>query len=443
MSVSRLISAQTRRRLGLLLALETSPGSGAATLRAGAPHGGGETGRELLEALEAHGLASWAYDTLGRAGLREAFTPDFLLRLKDVYRATTLRNRVLFASLEEIAAACARRGVALIPLKGAALARRIYGNPGLRPMQDLDLLVKPADVEAAAALLREAGYVVPPHLDEGVARREHFHCVFERPSLGVKVELHWSLSEEASLAEPALARLWERSGAGEDGMRALDPATELVAVAAHAWKHGYLNPALVEDEQLRPLLYEPLAGNRLIWLLDLHRLMRAGATSPAACRDRAREWAAPASLAGAVALAAEAFGPVAGWGWDACRDRDASLARYLILRRLARGLAAGSPLTVRLVQRATRMDPHLQARPIRALDLLDAFRAPASIRALRARGGFAVAPIGWVCAAAAGAVAVGAAAGTALRGRARRRRFMRRASRAAGPQSKKDEIACY
>ncbi|MHB8836225.1 MAG: nucleotidyltransferase domain-containing protein [Candidatus Methylomirabilia bacterium] len=439
-NIPRLVSAQTRGRLELLLALETSPEPAAATLREGAPHGGGEAGRELLETLEAHGLAPWAHDTLGRAGLREAFALDFLLRLKDVYRATVLRNRVLFASLEQIGAACARRGVALIPLKGAALARRLYGNPGLRPMQDLDLLVKPADVEAAAAVLREAGYVVPPHLDEAAARREHFHCVFERPARGIKVELHWSLSEEASLAEPALARLWERSAAGEDGMRALDPATELVAVAAHAWKHGYLNPALVEDEQLRPLLYEPLAGNRLVWLLDLHRLMRAGAASPAACRERAREWSAPAALAGAVALAAAAFGPVAGWGGDAVRERDASLARYLILRRLARGLAAGSPRTVRLVQRATRMDPHLQARPIRALDLLDAFRAPAAIRALRERGGFVLAPLGWVCAAAAGAAAVGAAAGTALGGRARRRRFRRRAGRAGLAAAEKSGV---
>jgi hypothetical protein len=212
-------------------------------------------------------------------------------------------------------------------------------------------------------------------------------------------------------------------------MRSLDPATELVAVATHAWKHGYLNPAIVDDERLLTVLYEPLSGNRLVWLLDLHRLMRTGAADPAACRERAREWGASASLEGAVELAAAAFGPVAGWGRAAVRSRDASLARYLILRRLARGLAAGSPLTVRLLERATRMDPHLQARPIRALDLLDAFRAPVSVRALRARGLGLVAPIGWVCAAVAGVAAVAAAAGMALRGRARRSSFRRRAAR--------------
>lgn len=422
-----MLSAETRGRLGLLLALETSPEE-AAALRAGAPHGGGAAGRQLLGALEAHGLAPWAHDTIGRSGLRETFAPAFLQRLREVYRATTLRNRALFAALEQIAAAFSGRGVALIPLKGAALAHRVYGNPGLRPMQDLDLLVRPADVAAAAAALRESGYAVPDHVDEGAARREHFHCVFERSSDNAKVELHWSLGEEAALAAPALERIWERSEAGEGGMRSLDPATELVAVAAHAWKHGYLNPALVDDARLGTLLYEPLSGNRLIWLLDLHRLMRAGAVDPAACRERAREWGASASLEGAVALAVEAFGPVTGWGRvDDC-GRDASLARYLVLRWLARGLAEGSPGTLRLLQRATRMDPHLQARPIRALDLLDAFRAPASIRTMRERGLVFVAPIGWACAAAAGTAAVGAAVGMALRGRVRRRRFLRRAA---------------
>jgi len=433
LSTSRLLSVEARRRLEMLLALEMSPESATAALQAGAPHDGDGAGRELLATLEVHGLAPWAHDTLGRAGLRESFTPDFILRLKDSYRATALRNRVLFSALEEFAAACAKRGVPLIPLKGAALARRVYGNPGLRPMQDLDLLVKTADVEAAAAVLREIGYAVPAHLDEGAARREHFHCVYERPADGVKIELHWSLGEEAALSAPALARLWERSGIREDGTRSLDPATELVAVAAHAWKHGYLNPALVEDELLRPLLYEPLSGNRLIWLLDLHRLMRAGNATQAACRDRAREWGALVALAGAVELAVAAFGPVAGWERAASLVRDASLPRYLILRRLARGLAAGSPGTVRFLERATRMDPHLQARPIRALDLLDAFRAPDWIREMRARGLFAVAPIGWACAAAAGVAAIGSAAAMALRGRARRRRFRRRASRASAP----------
>jgi hypothetical protein len=203
----------------------------------------------------------------------------------------------------------------------------------------------------------------------------------------------------------------------------------LVAIAVHAWKHGYLNPALVGNERLRPLQYEPLSGNRLIWLLDLHRLMRRGAATPDACRERARAWGATASLAGALELAAAAFGPVAGWEVSAGGRRDASLARYLVLRQLARGLAAGSPRTLRLLRRATSMDPHLQARPIRALDLLDAFRAPAAIDALRARGFFYIAPIGWACAAARGGVAVGAAAGMALRGRRQRRRFRRAAVR--------------
>ena len=139
---SRLLSAAARRSLGCLLALESSPDAAAAALRAGAPLGAGDAGRELLAALDAHGLAPWAHEALGRAGLREALAPELADRLRDRYRETALRNRVLFASLAEIAAALTGRGVELIPLKGAALAHRVYGNPGLRPMQDLDLLVR-------------------------------------------------------------------------------------------------------------------------------------------------------------------------------------------------------------------------------------------------------------------------------------------------------------
>jgi hypothetical protein len=428
MSGPHLLGHEARALLRLLLAFEAGPAeAAAAALRAGAS-AATDAGvwRELALALAAHGLAPWAHEVLGRAGAAEWVSPPFLARLKDHRRATALRNRTLFAALDGIAAACAAAGLELVPLKGAALARRLYGDVGLRPMQDLDLLVRPAAVADAAGLLRGFGYAVPRHLDERAARREHFHCVFEDRARGVKVELHWSLGDEAALPAQALGGVWERSSAAAPGLRALDPATELVAVAAHAWKHGSLNPALVADPGLAPLVLEPLSGNRLVWLLDVHRLLRAGGAVPGACRALARAWDAAAAFEGALALAQAAFGPVDGWEPPpGGPGRDASLARLLAVRGLARGLARGSRRAARTLERLNRMDPHLQARPIRALELLDAFRAPAALRALRGRWGAAAAPLCWIGAALAGSAAVGGAAATFARGRARRRRFRR------------------
>ncbi len=48
-------------------------------------------------------------------------------------------------------------GVPVMLLKGAALTLCLYEETGLRPMSDVDLLVRPAEVDAAMRVLRETG----------------------------------------------------------------------------------------------------------------------------------------------------------------------------------------------------------------------------------------------------------------------------------------------
>lgn len=65
------------------------------------------------------------------------------------------RMQTLLVELEHFSQ---QSGVALVALKGAALyARGLYGN-GLRPMADLDLLVRGAQLNLASALLEKLGF---------------------------------------------------------------------------------------------------------------------------------------------------------------------------------------------------------------------------------------------------------------------------------------------
>jgi len=69
--------------------------------------------------------------------------------LRASYVAGAARNMRLFDALGTILRSCETAGTPVIPLKGACLAERIYGDIALRPMADLDLLVKPADLPSA------------------------------------------------------------------------------------------------------------------------------------------------------------------------------------------------------------------------------------------------------------------------------------------------------
>jgi hypothetical protein len=92
-----------------------------------------------------------------------------------------------------------RAGLALVPLKGAALhASGIY-LPGERPMADLDLLVPEAQCAAASQILAELGYRETP--------RTWKHQIFERPGVespaalgehadnAIQIELHCHIRE--------------------------------------------------------------------------------------------------------------------------------------------------------------------------------------------------------------------------------------------------------
>src|SRR4029077_8591239 len=65
-----------------------------------------------------------------------------LERLERAYLATAARNSLLFRALRDILEALRAADVPVIVLKGAVLAETAYRERALRPMNDIDLLVR-------------------------------------------------------------------------------------------------------------------------------------------------------------------------------------------------------------------------------------------------------------------------------------------------------------
>lgn len=103
-------------------------------------------------------------------------------------------------------------GIRALPLKGAMLARDLYGDPGLRSSQDIDLLVDAVDLEAAVRHVEAQGWRLH-HNPNDRGRRPDLHEVLYRPGLP-GVEVHWRLHWlEDRFASDALrrARLVDRA----------------------------------------------------------------------------------------------------------------------------------------------------------------------------------------------------------------------------------------
>jgi hypothetical protein len=163
--------------------------------------------------------------------------------LHTIYIAVAAANLQLSHELSSILGALRGASVPVIPLKGAFLAEKIYGDIATRPMADLDLLVRPAELSCAIETLRGLGYESAQPFDP-VAQQAGFQDMppMRRPG-GAMVELHWTLVTPlcgARIDDRELERLWRRAApatiAGAPAL-ALAPEDLLLHLCMHASVH--------------------------------------------------------------------------------------------------------------------------------------------------------------------------------------------------------------
>ena len=142
---------------------------------------------------EAHGLGPLLYVHSRAAGT--PLPPTVKRELQGLYLRHRQANRVRMRVLGEILAAYNAAGIQALVLKGAALSHLVYPEPGLRPMGDLDLLVRKAEARRAQSLLAGLGFsaLLPsggPLLDKSMAQ-----AILLTEGLPVGVEIHHNLCE--------------------------------------------------------------------------------------------------------------------------------------------------------------------------------------------------------------------------------------------------------
>lgn len=89
--------------------------------------------------------------------------PEAIMRtLSGLYVHSRLANQVRSQALGRILSAFAQANLEALVLKGGALMHLLYPDPALRPMSDLDLLVRRADVPRAREVLADLGFQGAP-----------------------------------------------------------------------------------------------------------------------------------------------------------------------------------------------------------------------------------------------------------------------------------------
>jgi len=198
-----------------------------------------------------HGVAPLIYLNFRKIDSELDVIPNqVLLRLKSAYYSNLRYNTLLFRELKKILDAFKSEGIQVIVLKGAALAELIYKNIALRPMSDIDILVKRKDLPTVDRILSQLQYssssYTPPssqwHVKGWV---EHIPPYVKIDDITIRVEIHLDIAThyEANIRAIDSSRAWENALpatiAGIDNVLVLPLEELLIRLCLHASKHIY------------------------------------------------------------------------------------------------------------------------------------------------------------------------------------------------------------
>lgn len=192
---------------------------------------------EVVRLAAYHGVAPLLFRRLQPlAG--EIHLPDKILAtLRSLYLDSMVRNLRLYGRLRDLLLALRSDGVEVLLLKGAYLAQAVYGDIALRPMADVDILIREESLPRAEQRLLRMG-CAPSEENDKYARTDR-HFAYLLPD-GDWVELHWDIVKPHWPFRLEVDDVWQRACtatvAGVD-VWVLSPEDLLLYLCLHAGFH--------------------------------------------------------------------------------------------------------------------------------------------------------------------------------------------------------------
>ena len=202
---------------------------------------------ESLGALAVmQGIAGLLYYHLKRLELLDLLPQPFTRQMENAYNQIKGHAYAIEAEARVLSMNFKEAKIPVIALQGLSILN-VYGDRGLRPLSDLDLMVREDQKDRLKALLAEAGYrnLVTAYPD-----------ILHKDGISIDIHTHIlnldRIRNRRYLFPEDLTPMWERATPlfkESDGLLVLDSYDNFIALAAHALKHSY---------------------SRMIWLSDLY-----------------------------------------------------------------------------------------------------------------------------------------------------------------------------
>ncbi|MEA2040420.1 MAG: nucleotidyltransferase family protein [Thermodesulfobacteriota bacterium] len=189
---------------------------------------------------------------------------EMLHRLKESYHKQSMRSLRIYGQLSRILDGMNQADIPIILLKGAYLAKWIYGDIALRPMGDIDILCRDGDRGAVQEILRGLGYeemknIAQSRFHEEISSKIGSHLPPFTRKNAVRVEIHTDIFTKAPHKTTEMERVWEAIiPLNLDGLEThtLSLEHQLLYLSIHLQKHLMSGVAT------------------LYWFCDIHEFIR-------------------------------------------------------------------------------------------------------------------------------------------------------------------------
>jgi len=236
---------------------------------------------------EMEGVAGLFYINLRNSGILAAIPTSIRDSLEKIYNDTRRYTADILEEANRLSARFKEAGIKVVALQGLSLLS-VYGDPGLRLLGDIDLMVRPKQKENIKRILREAGYHNSMALYPNIFFKNSFCIDIHTHVLNLE-----RIKSRRQIFPSDLNAMWDMAvplfdQAGH--LFILDPYDNIIALAAHALKHGY---------------------SRLIWLVDIYEsllMLRNNTDWDNVIIERARLWRQEKILLYSIILVENIFG---------------------------------------------------------------------------------------------------------------------------------------
>jgi len=202
-----------------------------------------------------HGVAGFVKQNLKALELTSLLPPTEYQKLRNQAFKGVVRNSFIMTALAEATTVLNGAGIIPVLLKGTALEGTVYGNSGLRPLTDADILLSPEECLKGWSLLQKHGFEPLP-FKSPLYKLIPLYIGKHLPSLikgGFSLEIHHSLfwGNGSHLTEKLISESLEPTPG--TGYRVPGTGLHFLYLVSHLAKHE-----LNSESQLR--LYNDLAG---------------------------------------------------------------------------------------------------------------------------------------------------------------------------------------